>query len=197
MYKVGITGGIGSGKSTLCRMFGELGIPVYESDAKAKSLMARDLELQKAIIESFGQQSYLDGELNRAYLAQRVFTNKESLSKLNALVHPRVKEDFIEWCEQQDAPYVILECAILFEAKFDECVDRTLCVLSPKQMRVERVILRDTLTAEQVEERMANQLSDEKLHSLSDLSIVNFDIEDLEDGAKVFDKRFRYEAGEN
>ncbi len=197
MLKVGVTGGIGSGKSTLCGMFVELGIPVYNSDNKAKKLMITNPALRESIIEAFGQESYIDGELNRAYLAKSVFTCKENLAKLNSLVHPCVKADFGEWCERQNAPYVILECAILFEAKFNDCVDHAICVLSPKSMRVERVTLRDDLTAEQVEDRMANQLSDEELHALSDMSVVNLEIEDLEDAAKVFDKKLRYEAGQN
>ncbi len=197
MLKVGITGGIGSGKTTLCRMFQELGIPIYDSDAKAKALMSNDSELREAIIKTFCADSYIGGQLNRQYLAQQVFANKESLAQLNSLVHPRVKIDFLEWCEQQDAPYVILECAILFEANFDSCVDKSLCVLSPKPMRIERVTSRDTLTIEEVEQRIANQLSDEELNRLSDMCVVNFDIEDLEDAAKVFDKKFRYEASQN
>ncbi len=197
MLKVGVTGGIGSGKSTLCGMFVELGIPVYNSDNKAKSLMRTNLALRESIVEAFGEESYIDGELNRAYLAKSVFTCKENLAKLNSLVHPCVKADFEAWCEKQNAPYVILECAILFEAKFNDCVDRTICILSPKSMRVERVTSRDGLTAQQVEDRMANQLSDEELHALSDMSVVNFEIEDLEDAAKVFDKKLRYEAGQN
>ncbi len=197
MLKVGVTGGIGSGKSTLCQMFGELGIPVYNSDSKAKSLMTSSQELRESIIGAFGAESYINGELNRAYLAQCVFTSPDNLATLNSLVHPCVKNDFEEWCKLQNAPYVILECAILFEAKFNLCVDRTLCVLSPKQLRVERVISRDGLTQKQIEERMANQMSDEQLHELSDMSVVNFEIEDLEDAAKVFDKKLRYEAEQN
>ncbi|MFI3323335.1 MAG: dephospho-CoA kinase [Rikenellaceae bacterium] len=197
MYRVGITGGIGSGKSTLCQLFSELGIPIYNSDAKAKALMSRNSELQNAIVEAFGEESYIDGQLNRHYLSSVVFTDREKLLHLNSLVHPRVKVDFDRWSEEQDAPYVILECAILFDAGFNEHVNSSVCVLSPKDMRIERVISRDGLTTQQVEERIANQLPDDKLHSLCDLSVVNFDVEDLEDAAKVFDKKFRYEAQRN
>lgn len=197
MLKIGVTGGIGSGKTTLCRMFAELGAPIYNSDARAKMLMINDLKLRESIIESFGSQSYCGDELNRGYLSQCAFSSAEGLAKLNSLVHPRVKSDFQEWCEKQNSPYVILECAILFEAKFNEYVDYSVVVLSPKPMRVERVISRDGLTVEQVEARMAHQLSDQELNQLSDLSVVNFDIEDLEDAAKLFDKRFRYEAQQN
>lgn len=197
MLKIGITGGIGSGKSTLSRMFNELGIPVYDSDARAKTLMTSSQKLRESIINAFGEESYTDGALNRQYLAKEVFGNSSSLQKLNSIVHPCVKDDFAAWCQVQNSPYVILECAILFEAKFDQCVDKTLCVLSPKQMRVERVISRDDLTKEEVESRMSNQLPDEQIHALSDYSVVNFDIEDLEDAAKVFDKKFRYDSSQN
>ncbi len=197
MLKVGVTGGIGSGKSTFCSLFKELGIPVYNSDNKAKTLMMTNPELRASIIDLFGPDSYVDGELNRAFIAKKVFACKESLERLNSMVHPCVKKDFEQWCQKQDAPYVILECAILFEAKFNDCVDRTICILSPKQLRVERVTSRDGLTVEQVEDRMSNQFSDEQSHALSDMSVVNFEIEDLEDAAKVFDKKLRYEAGQN
>ncbi len=197
MIKVAVTGGIGSGKSTLTQMFGELGAPVYNSDLEAKALMSSDHELKAAIIDCFGSDSYVAGELNRPYLAQRVFSDPQRLSQLNSLVHPRVKLDFEEWCSRQDAPYVILECAILFEAKFDSCVDHSICVLSPMPMRIKRVMSRDGLTKEQVEARMANQLSDDEIHTLADLSVVNFDIEDLEDAAKLFDRKFRHEATQN
>ncbi len=197
MLKIGVTGGIGSGKSTLCQMFSELGAPVYNSDAKAKYLMSNDPELQSAIIEAFGSESYVSGELNRGYLAATVFADANKLSTLNSLVHPRVIVDFEKWCKQQNAPYVVLECAVLFEAKLDQCVDHSVCVLSPKDMRIERVISRDGLSREQVEARMSNQMSDDQIHSLCDMSVVNFDMEDLEDAAKVFDKKFRYEAGQN
>ncbi|MFR9523723.1 MAG: dephospho-CoA kinase [Rikenellaceae bacterium] len=194
MYKVGVTGGIGSGKSTLCGMFKELGIPVYNSDSQAKLLMASDAELREKICQAFGEGSYAAGALNRQYLAQQVFGDANKLALLNSIVHPRVKEDFLLWCEQQNAPYAILECAILFEANFNDIVDKTICVLSPENMRIERVTSRDSLTKEEVKQRMANQYSDDQLDQLSDICVVNFDIADLEDAAKVFDKKIRYEA---
>ncbi len=197
MLKVGITGGIGSGKSTLSRMFTELGVSIYDSDSRAKALMSSDKELRDGIVAAFGAQSYIGSELNRAYLAERVFNDSESLKQLNSIVHPRVKADFAMWCESQESEYVILECAILFEAGFNECVDLTLCVLSPKQMRIERVMSRDGLTAKQVESRIAHQMPDGELYTLSDFSVVNFEIADLEDAAKQFDRRFRHEASKD
>ncbi len=191
MFKVGITGGIGSGKSTLCGLFKDLGIPIYNSDIQAKTIMNSDEMLQRQIIDTFGEESSINNQLNRPYLAAKVFSDSQSLAQLNALVHPRVINDFEEWCLHQNAPYVILECAILFEANFDSHVDRTLCVLSPKSLRVERVISRDNLTMEEVNQRINNQLPDEMIDELSDFCVVNIDMDDLVNAANVFDKRFR------
>ncbi len=194
MIKIGITGGIGSGKTTLCRMFEELGAPVFYSDIVAKELMGSDEGLKEAIIGSFGEECYVDSQLNRQHLARLVFDNPTNLATLNSIVHPRVKQAFVAWCGEHSAPYVILESAILFEAKFEGCVDRVLCVLSPVPMRIERVISRDNLSEADVEKRIANQMSDEQIYALSDHCVVNLEIEDLEDAAKTFDKKFRYAA---
>ena len=126
MYKIGITGGIGSGKSTVCRMLCEYGIAVYDSDSRAKQLMNESTELRQQLIEAFGEECYTDGELNRGYLASKVFGNAEALARLNAIVHPAVRADFRTWAEQQSGAYVILESAILFEAGFESEVDTTL-----------------------------------------------------------------------
>ncbi len=197
MYKIGITGGIGSGKSTLSQLFKDLGIAVYNSDIKAKELMNSDELLRDEIIRAFGAESYIAGALNRSYLAERVFGKSDNLAKLNSIVHPRVKADFLRWSLEQSSPYVILECAILFEAGFNDYVDRSVCVLSPKPLRIERVISRDSLTVEQIESRIAHQYSDDKIDELSDFCVVNIELEDLEDAANQFDKRFRYEAERN
>ncbi len=194
MYKVGITGGIGSGKSTLCAQFQECGIPVYNSDVEAKTLMSNNEALRKAIIAEFGEDSYMGGVLNREYLASIVFNDGARLAKLNSIVHPRVKIDFEEWASKQDAPYVILESAILFEAGFDNCVNASVAVLSPMPLRIERVTLRDELTTEQVMQRVSAQMSDDEIHSRATLSVVNIELEDLNDAARMLDKKFQYEA---
>ena len=116
MYKVGITGGIGSGKSTVSRILAECGVAVYTSDDRAKELMASSPELRTKIISSFGEEAYVDGALNREYLAKSIFTNPEALATLNSIVHPAVMDDFDRWAEQQEGNYVVLESAILFEA---------------------------------------------------------------------------------
>lgn len=143
MMKVGITGGIGSGKSTVCRLFARLGVAVYDSDAGAKRLMTEDAELRRRITDRFGAEAYADGTLNRTYLAGRVFSEAQALADLNAIVHPAVWADFAAWAEQQEGDYVILESALLFDAGFDACVDRTVAVLAPEALRIERTCRRD------------------------------------------------------
>ena len=122
--KVGITGGIGSGKSTVCRLFAQRGIAVYDSDREAKRLMTENGALRAGITARFGSESYVDGVLNRRYLAGRVFSDAQALADLNALVHPAVRSDFAAWAERQAGPYVVLESAILFEAGLEGAVDR-------------------------------------------------------------------------
>ena len=146
MMKVGITGGIGSGKSTVCRLFARLGVAVYDSDAGAKRLMTEDAELRRRITDRFGAEAYADGTLNRTYLAGRVFSEAQALADLNAIVHPAVRADFAAWAEQQEGDYVILESALLFDAGFDACVDRTVAVLAPEALRIERTCRRDGRT---------------------------------------------------
>ena len=150
MYKVGVTGGIGSGKSTVCRLFAERGIAVYDSDSQAKRLMEESDTLRAALVGAFGTECYAEGRLNRRYLAGRVFGDAEALARLNALVHPAVREDFRMWAERQSGPYVILESAILFEAGFENEVDTTLAVLAPAEERVKRCMERDGASREEV-----------------------------------------------
>ncbi len=197
MFKVGVTGGIGSGKSTLCDIFRQCGVPIYNSDDEAKRLMSTSNELVEAITARFGTESYIDGVLNRPYLASIVFRDSESLSELNSYVHPVVKSDFERWASEQDAPYVILECAILFDAGFDKHIDVSVGVLSPESLRIERVISRDGLTREQVLQRIANQISDDEIHSRATYSVVNIDSDDLDNAARMLDKKFQYEASKH
>ena len=125
MIRVGVTGGIGSGKSTVCRLFAERGVPVYDSDSEAKRLMREDPSLRAALVEAFGDETFRDGVLNRRYLAATVFGDRRALARLEALVHPCVKRDFERWAAERTAePYVVLECAILYESGMDAAVDR-------------------------------------------------------------------------
>ena len=130
MIKIAICGGIGSGKSTICRMFEERGVAIYDSDSRAKSLMSESAELRAALIAEFGEGCYKGGELNRPYLAEKVFGSEEQLAKLNSIVHPAVKADFLAWAEEQEGDFCILETAILFESGFDRCVDVAVAVMA-------------------------------------------------------------------
>ena len=142
MMKVGITGGIGSGKSTVCRLFAQRGVAVYDSDAAAKRLMTEEPALRAGIAARFGVEAYAGGALNRPYLAAKVFSDPAALADLNALVHPAVMADFAAWAERQEGSYVILESAILFEAGLEGSVDRTVAAgaarrthLPPRRLR--------------------------------------------------------------
>lgn len=164
MIKVGITGGIGSGKSTVCRLFAACGAPVYDSDTQAKRLMEEDGPLRRRLAARFGEEIYAGGRLNRKLLAGRVFSDPAELSALNALVHPAVMEDFERWCGRQSgADYVVLESAILFEAGLEGYVDRTIAVTAPIDVRIARTCLRDGASAEEVRRRIAVQLDEEEL----------------------------------
>ena len=156
MMKVGVTGGIGSGKSTVCRLFAQKGIAVYDSDAAAKRLMQEDGALRRQLAGRFGEGTFRDGQLDRAYLAGIVFADPQALADLNALVHPVVMRDFDAWAARQEGSYVILESAILFEAGLEGSVDKTVAVLAPRELRIERTCRRDGCGADQVVRRIAN-----------------------------------------
>ena len=194
MYKVGLTGGIGSGKSTVCAMLRERGVAVYSSDERAKELMNSDSTIKERIIARFGAESFEDGVLNRAYLAQRVFASEEELAALNAIVHPRVMEDFEAWAESAEGEYVLLESAILFESGFDSKVDMVVAIMAPEDLRIERAMQRDGVTKEQVVERMCRQLSDEERCSRSKYAIVNIELEELEEDVEQLHRRLSYAA---
>lgn len=194
MYKVGITGGIGSGKSTVCDMLSGYGIAVYVADDRAKELMTESEQLRSALVAAFGEATYDGGKLNRAYLAESVFSNTEALARLNAIVHPAVMADFDRWAEEQEGEYVVLESAILFEAGLDDRVDSTVAVMAPKDIRLQRAMQRDGATREQIERRMDNQLSDDRRCTLSKYAIVNILLEDLQDDVEQLHRRLCYDA---
>lgn len=194
MYKVGVTGGIGSGKSTVCRMFAERGIGVYDSDSRAKALMNEDGKLRAQLTERFGAACYKDGVLDRGYLAGRVFSDTGALAALNAIVHPAVREDFRAWSGRQQGPYVMLESAILFEAGFAGEVDTTLAVLAPMEERVKRCMERDGVSREEVLRRMSNQSDDDTLHRLADRTVVNIRRDYLESDVQRLHEIYTHEA---
>jgi len=178
MVKIGITGGIGSGKSTACKVFTFLGIPVFEADSVAKHLMNTDPEIRVQLINLFGKSAYLpDNTINRKYLSEIVFNNPSLLAKLNEIVHPEVHKSFNEWCQNQQAPYVLYEAAILFESGFYKTLDKTIAVVTNEEERIERVMKRDKINKEMVKQRINNQLSDEEKIKLADFVIGNNDNE--------------------
>jgi len=190
--KIGVTGGIGSGKSVVCRIFNVLGIPVFDADAEAKRLMTTEASLRNAIRAEFGTEAYHeDGTLNRPYLADQVFNDEQRLKILNGLVHPVVIRKGEQWAQQQKAPYTIKEAALLFESGSFKLNHYTILVSAPVGIRIERVMQRDGVTAEQVKARMERQWPDERKRQLADFVIVNDGIQALIPQVLALDKQFR------
>ena len=173
MFKVGIFGTIGSGKSTVCHIFEDMGIPVYFADDRAKMLMCSSTGLMQQICEAFGRECYKDGVLDRRYLASQIFGDDSKRLLLNSIVHPAVCRDFVLWAERQKAAYVIVESAILFESGLDKVVDKTVAVVVPEQIALERAAARDGVDIEAVRARMAVQMSAEQLSAKADFIIEN------------------------
>lgn len=173
MLKVGLTGGIGSGKSTVAKLFEKLGIPVYYADAEAKRVMNEDPELKSGIISVFGKEAYIDDALNRKYIASIVFNNKEKLATLNAIVHPATIRHGELWMQSQTGPYAIKEAALIFESGVNRYLDYVIGVSAPVSLRTGRIIARDMITEEAVESRMQNQLNEAEKMRRCDFVIVN------------------------
>lgn len=172
-----LTGGIGSGKSTVAKMFAQRGIGIYNADESAKKLMQEDPLLKTALITLLGKNTYdPQGRLNRPWIAQRLFNDSELLNQWNALVHPRVAMDFNHWLSTQNGLYVIKEAAILFETQGHKKCDLSLLIIAPEQERINRVMQRDLFTLAQVQERIKHQWSDEKKIALADFVIENLDL---------------------
>lgn len=177
MKIIGLTGGIGSGKSTVANMFKELGVPVYNSDKRAKYLMNTSLDIKSQLIKLLGEEAYKADKLNRSFIAEKVFSNINLLAELNSIVHPIVRKDFIDWTKKQDYSYVIQETALLFENKAQDLYDSIILVTAPKETRIIRVVDRDKSSREQVIARMKNQLDDKTKLNLSNYVIENIDLE--------------------
>jgi len=174
MFKLGLTGGIGSGKTLVCQIFEKLGVAVYYADTAARLLMNSDAELKKGIVQMFGDQAYDRDGLDRQFVASSVFGDPEKLSRLNSLVHPAVREDFKRWSAlQSGAPYVIEEAAILFESGASKEMDQTVLVYTPEALRIKRVMKRDGLNREDVRKRMGHQLSEEEKMKKADHILTN------------------------
>lgn len=198
MIRIGLTGGIGSGKSTVCRLFEEFGVSCYDCDSRAKWLMQNDEELRAELIALFGEEVYgEDGALDRARLAAEVFGNSERLAALNGAVHPAVGRDWERWCEEREAEgaaYTILESAILFDCGFDSKVDRTVAVLAPEELRIERAASRDNAPTEVIRRRIKAQMSDAEREARAHHTIQNIDIDTLREQVEELHKLFSDDA---
>jgi len=173
---IGLTGGIGSGKSTIASIFSTIGIPVYESDERAKALMNEDPDLKTKITSLLGSDAYTNGEINRSWIAERVFADKNLLDQLNAIVHPAVKKDAIAFANDkanEAAPYIIKESAILLEENLTAELDAIILVVAPLEIRIDRVMKRDGISREQIEKRIQNQWTDDIKIPLADYVIFN------------------------
>ncbi|SMC58624.1 dephospho-CoA kinase [Pedobacter nyackensis] len=182
MLKIGITGGIGSGKTTVCKVFETLGIPVFYADTVAKQIMITDEILVKGVKDAFGKESYTNnGALNNKHIAAIVFNDANKLAKLNELVHPAVFRAFDNWVKDIPAsvPFILKEAALLFESGSYRMCDKNILVIAPEEIRLQRVIQRDGVTAEQVKARMDKQMSDEEKIKLADYTIYNNETDSL------------------
>lgn len=177
MIVVGLTGGIGSGKTTISKYFLALGIPVYIADEEAKRLMHNSKVIKRKLVQLFGELAYVDGNLNRSYLASKIFTDKGLLSKMNAIVHPKVAAHFKSWLKQQKGPYIIKEAAIIFENNLQSQYDYIITVVADEDLRINRVIKRDNASKAKIESIIKNQLSDKDKIEKSDFVITNKDLE--------------------
>ena len=192
MIKVGITGGIGSGKSTVCKVFSAIGIPVFDADSVAKQIMNTDPEIRDQLIHLFGTMVYMpDQTIDRKFLAGIVFNSTSLLTQLNSIVHPAVRKSFNLWCRNQQSPYVLHEAAILFESGFYKLMDKTITVVANEDERIERVMKRDKITPELVKQRIQNQLSDAEKIKLADFVISNNENELIIPQIVEIDKKIR------
>ncbi|HRO46640.1 dephospho-CoA kinase [Agriterribacter sp.] len=173
VLKAGLTGGIGSGKSTVARVFELLGIPVYDADTAAKTIMNEDENLKALIIEHFGEEAYANGTLNRAYISSVVFENTEKLALLNSLVHPATIQAAERWMQQQNTPYVMKEAALIFESGSQEGLDVVIGVYAPVHLRIHRTMQRDNISREAVLKRISHQINEELKMKLCDFVLYN------------------------
>ncbi|WP_339632624.1 dephospho-CoA kinase [Bizionia echini] len=177
MKIVGLTGGIGSGKTTVAKMFSELGVPTYIADDEAKALINRSKVIKRKLINLFGDQAYLGNTYNKTFIAQAIFNDKSLLKAMNSIVHPKVASHFIKWKEKQQSDYVLKESAILFEHGGDKDCDFTILVTAPEAVRIQRVVDRDQRSKDQVQAIINNQLPDAVKIKKASFVIENTDME--------------------
>ena len=180
MIIVGLTGGIGSGKTTVARMFSKLGVPIYIADEEAKKLLVRSKVIRRKLILLFGEEAYVDNAINKPFIADKIFYNKELLKQMNSIVHPKVAQHFKKWLKKQTTPYVIKESAILFESNSHKDCDIVITVTASEELRISRVIKRDSTTKEKVKSIIENQWSEDEKIKRSNYVIVNDNLENTE-----------------
>ncbi len=191
MQVVGLTGGIGSGKTTVLELFKAKGIPCYISDLEAKRLMVESTVIRNHVTMLFGEESYADNKLNTSYLAQIVFSDKEKLEALNKIVHPVVKEDFQRFVKNQNTPYVIYESAVLLNNGIPDYIDKVISVIAEESLRIDRVVARDNVKKEDVKKRISRQLSQDELIKNADFIIENNNLSfsELENNVNLIHKQ--------
>lgn len=190
MLKIGLTGGIGSGKSVIAEIFRTLGVPVLDADKVAREIMETDAEVITAITTSFGAAAYKDGKLNRPYLAGIVFKDDYQLQLLNAITHPKAIAAGFAWAAKQTTPYVVKEAALFFEAGSAEGLDGIIGVTAPKALRIQRVMKRDGISRDEVLARMSRQIDDTIKMRLCDWVIVNDEQQPLLEQVLILHQRF-------
>ena len=188
MTVVGLTGGIGSGKTTVAKAFNTFGIPIYIADDEAKKLMNRSKVIRRKLIALFGENAYKNDELNRPFIASVIYSDKEYLRKMNAIVHPKVAKHFIRWLNKQTAPYVLKESAILFETNSYKACNFIVLVTAPIDLKIKRLLVRDNSTKEKILAIMENQLSDDVKAKSSDYVINNITLDDTHKQVSVIHK---------
>lgn len=191
MYKVLVTGNIGSGKSTVCKIFEDIGIPIFYSDKQSAKLTRSNDKVMNGIKNTFGEKLYKGNELDRKALANIVFNDEEKLQKLNDIIHPVIVEEFNSWCDTQNdfnTPYVIEESAIAIELGIQDKFDKIIVVTADEEVRIKRVIARDNCTEEQVRDRMKNQMTDEEKNKYADSVIFNNDNSDAKAQVSLINK---------
>jgi len=191
MLRLGVTGGIGTGKSLVCQIFASLGAPIYDADKRAKELYLSNTKLKDSLVNRYGSAIYIDRKLNKELLASKVFTDSSELEWLNSIVHPLIFEDYETWCQENDgAIYTVKEAAIMFESGSDKHVDYIIGIASPEELRIKRVMKRDSISAQDVKNRMAKQMPQEELLNRCNFVIKNDEEQSLINQVLALHKKF-------
>ena len=189
MKIVGLTGGIGSGKTTAANMFKEMGAPVYFADVEAKKLTNTSKIIRRKLIQLLGKEAYVNNELNRKFVASKIFKDADLLQEVNSVIHPKVAKHFARWVKNRNAPYCIKEAAILFESGSYQQCDVTVLVTAPREVRIKRVMQRDDTSKKAVLDRMEHQWSDERKKEMADFVIENTTLDALKEQIIALDKK--------